>query len=128
MGDQRPGADRQALAAREAPITMDVVLDLESDRGLAVVLQMQALVVGAGHQIGVRWLPGADLLPPPGPAPAAGFPETPQVVGLAEPEPGLWLCGRVVHAVAGGGIVRAEHQHALPRSEGRRVGKACGAM
>src|SRR5699024_6170247 len=117
MGDQRPGADRQALAAREAPITMDVDLDLESDRGIAVVLQMHAYVVETGHQIGIRWLPCANIHPPPWPAPAVRYPENPEVVGLAEREPGLGLGGGAVHAVAGGDIVRAEHQHALPAPE-----------
>src|SRR5690625_2478019 len=60
MGVQLPGLHGQSLAVCEVPVAVDVDLDIDAGRDLAVVLQMQAGIVESGHEIRVRRVFGTD--------------------------------------------------------------------
>src|SRR5690625_7770593 len=61
MGVQLPGPHGQSLAVCELPVAVDVDLDIDAGRDLAVVLQMQAGNLESGHELRARRVCGTNL-------------------------------------------------------------------
>lgn len=78
---------------------------------------LNALVLKAGHEVGVGRLVFLNGSFPPWAAPAFGFAKVPEIVRFSKPQAGLWLGGCGIVAAGGGGIVRTHDKEAAPTAE-----------
>ena len=108
----RAGAD--ALVG--FPVAHSHKIDLDAKDGGLVGTDVQHLLIEGGHQVRVGRVVLANVGVPPGTAPAGGLAPTPQVVGLAEPDPGLRLAGHGVVVAVGRGLVTADSEQAAERA------------
>ena len=91
---------------------------------------MKRLLVEPSHEEWVGNSLGFNIRIPPDGSPARWFAKTPKIIGLAEPETGLWLPGPWIRILGPKfhrrGLIATQYQHAPPRAKIRHDPQVIG--